>query len=300
MLLDGGTSPYPASVSRRSFGTFSHEALQFPGNFCSLAWIKGYQTHISHHWFVAKKGSALLKACMDLEVTWSCLLAIFFCIICFDQRTICQLLPQETSREHFHGLKCISAQNSCRCSHETRWIIWNWTKSSEVAIIWDVLVSKCNGCWWNATLQVCILHGHSYESSLASVLTFRRASHFMATWLMQNISCTARFHLKTSQIGLSVQMREETNSAASWTFISTNPGQLNPKFYKGTFEPASKSTSKGRAHRSACKRETSWLRFSIWTSHHRKWRKACGRCCVFRFFVWFMLRFKPLSRWWQS
>jgi len=27
MLLDGGTSPFPASVSRRSFGTFSHEAL---------------------------------------------------------------------------------------------------------------------------------------------------------------------------------------------------------------------------------------------------------------------------------
>lgn len=72
--------------------------------------------------------------------------------------------------------------------------------------------------------------------------------------------------------------KKETNSAASWNFISTNPGQLNPKFYKGTFEPASKSTSKGRAHRSACKRETSWLRFSIWTSHQVAeglWKVLC-------------------------
>ena len=104
-------------------------------------------------------------------------------------------------------------------------------------------------------------------------------------------------HLKSSSYkpssGLSVQMREETNSAASWNFISTNPGQLNPKFHKGTFEPASKSTSKGRAHRSACKRETSWLRFSIWTSHHRKWRKG-GRCLGEECFPIFRLIHAPI------
>lgn len=63
-------------------------------------------------------------------------------------------------------------------------------------------------------------------------------------------------HLKLSSYrpssGLSVQMREETNSAASWNFISTNPGQPNTKFQKVTFEPASKSTSKCRAHLPVC------------------------------------------------